>query len=371
MKMQDVLASFAAHTRQSEEERQDVAGLLKKYVAVHIAGPVVYSHIASDYNVLSLRTHTPPLQSYGMQPIDTATFLNCMKHVDPSPETARHMHAFGHFCDTLFPVPVGQEAWIEYERKEEGQKKRAYFIALNFKDRPNFYNIVNSIAGGGESKPTVDRIYSQLCKYNVPKHLVPHVAEEIGTMLSTVSLPEKMEPIECAEHGKRETEEEAEEREERPHVEARQIEFVNSSISVQVSAEHPLIDDYRRKVVLPPTFPRSKLVKQMILSSINVLADERIMAANQRAFATVDATVAWPMLMSSIAGDKATFDTAKPWVRDFALNVMKTDKPDTSTFLKAVLSLYVPGQTRTREEQKYLTKHPKIDESLIKQVVLL
>lgn len=383
--MKQTLAKFAAHTRHTQEECEDVETLGKKYVAVHL-GSAVYQQVLSDYKALHLRTYNPPLQTYEVQPIDADVFVNMLRRVDANPESARGMAAFGHFCDTLFPKPVGEEAWVEYSQKD-GWKKRAYFVALPLKDRPNFYALVSAIHGGsGGGKEDVDAFYSRLNRYSTPKALMPHVAAEIGTILSSIHLPheEGVEPIECSDPGPRHVESDDEEAGE--HVSApirRSIEFAPLSAPIAAALAHEdgknVMDEYRKRAVLPPTFPRSKLVKQMILSSLGVSTAEDVMSANQKVFPSVPIE-AWPVLMNlydAMAHPTALASEADAeWVRDLALNVMKTEKPDPTLLLKTAISLYGPivpdaqSVEEARARQKYLTRFPKVHDSLIKQVVL-
>jgi hypothetical protein len=92
---QQVLGKFAAHTRQTQEECDDVDTLVKKYVAVHL-GATVYERVLTDYKALHLRTYNPSLQAYLQQPIDAGVFVSAMQHVDANPDAARGLHAFGH-----------------------------------------------------------------------------------------------------------------------------------------------------------------------------------------------------------------------------------------------------------------------------------
>ena len=116
---------------------------------------VVYPFIASDFRLMALKTHTPPLNHYseGNDIVDIPTFIYLMKEgYENRPLTIKEDKQFpslAHFRDYMMPKPVGEEEWIDYERKDHW-KKRALFLALNFRDTPDFYNLVEAVYGDGK-----------------------------------------------------------------------------------------------------------------------------------------------------------------------------------------------------------------------------
>lgn len=145
-----MLNSFAKHTRQPIDE--STTNLAKKYLAVHCnlaPMPLVYAHVADDYQLMELRTHAPSIHHYSQYATpEPETFVKIMRdgyaHLR-GPIDVTNRPSLSYFLDTLFPKPVGGEAWQEWENDGENWKKRALFMALNCNEKAGFYELVKGV----------------------------------------------------------------------------------------------------------------------------------------------------------------------------------------------------------------------------------
>jgi hypothetical protein len=207
-----VLERFARHTKHKEAQLEcadDISLLLKKYVALHVGDPRVppsafYPYVSDDYNMLSLRTHAPPLNTYATTLcMDSDLTVFIMKNGSVPPE-ARDMDStymateslFQGFRDVVFPTPVGQEQWATATRPNQWKERGYFFSLLSSRDKTNFRDLVRAIHDadiaeservGEAHKQDLERIYTALKGYG---DIVPRrddavaVAAEIGTMIS-------------------------------------------------------------------------------------------------------------------------------------------------------------------------------------------
>ena len=139
------LSQFASFIKDKAPCAENVATLAQKWLAMNVTSvhvESVYPYVAPDYKLVALRIGTfisaeekivlPPLdQSAAMDPqafvyiVKNSLMSDATDAVPPMPQS------FTRFCDTLFPVPVGQEQWVTVTERAKDWKRKAYFLALH------------------------------------------------------------------------------------------------------------------------------------------------------------------------------------------------------------------------------------------------
>lgn len=372
-----VLADFAKHTGYAS---LDATSLAKRYLAVHtrlVHPGIVYPYVGSDYALLSLRTHSPPLSAYCEdRMVDIPTFVHLMKHGYENKPHEERSPALDHFRENMMPRPVGEEAWVDYERKDHW-KARAYFVGLNWKQMPQFYNLARAIYADGAERVDADAFgafYGCLLDY---KPYVQLEARELGAILSQLQLKDDApvkarEPAEPLHLGDDATHGDARPKE--------PIVFVCSDARGEpweAIHQNPLVQDYRRRAGLPATFPPQKLVKQMILASLN-LSPLQIPGAQSLypAARPLDETPlavgaeAWPLLMNAIQSMDAgrhCLNAEAPLLRD-----MLEGSADVASTIQTALTLYHPEENSSldpRTKNRLLKAHPEVEPSVIQSLL--
>jgi hypothetical protein len=397
---QKVAADFCLHTRQSEEDAANESKVAQKWLAVHATlapSPLVYAHVASDYALVNLRTHNPPLHAYTRAPINVEAFVFVTKHgfskVKPSVISAR-MPSFLQFCQELFPRPVGEELWEEHYRGDTW-KPMAYFLALNASNRADFYPLVEAIYTAdlpkvciGDKDAAAD-LYTRIVRLKI----VTPTAEELGQLLTLVDLKEAPVHVdqkdEIIQVNQVQDPIMAENPSQQNLVQER-LAFAPmaaasamDSVSWEDIRRNPFVQTYRKNAGLAVTYSPQKLVKQMILSRIGLNGKEPVCASllgtHQTKFpvSSANLTAEWSFLMDCIDAfetDPGTLmNIASPSLVAFSQGVFV--KPTTRGFLRQILSAYVGQSSSTDSEQRrllrFLKAHPQLDKSIINTIVKL
>lgn len=390
------LFAFARHTRQSEDETRNVTKLAQKWLAIHTA-PLVYAQVASDYALLALRTHSPPLQSYAAGGFDVPTFVAVLKtglqSNEPIDATAVGP-AFAQFCEAIFPTPAGEEKWEKFTRNDHW-KKAGYFLAAA--QRPTqFYPLVEAVyfsdlaSSNGGQKPTRAQLDDMAdLATRITRYTSQHMKEgsvspkELGNLISMIKMP----PVVVINHVAAAAEVDDEEEHEREsvhlHNEA-QIHFVSSSSSAAAKDDavrkNEAAQAYRKSAGLNVTFSSQKLAKQIVLAALGLTGKEGmcepLLAKQQEAFvslATAPQKSDWDVLLS----EAITCDPSMSLdLKDPALVAFFLAKPSENAraFLRDVV-LFRLGQEVEGIDERFKKRHLKIypdtPESVIKAIALL
>jgi hypothetical protein len=394
-----MLTDFANHTRQSDAERADLTSLCKKYLAVHCnlaPMPLVYAQIASDYKLLELRTHNPPIHHYARyNAFDPDTFVTIMRdgyaHCKGPIDTTKRP-CLSYFIDSLFPKAVGQEAWEAWHNDGETWKQRAYFMALNCNEHADFYQIVSKVFSphSGGDKDAIDDLYTRL---NVFKATMPACsAEEMGSIIKDLKMPET---IDCC--GAQEKKEKEKKKEDEAIVEAS---LILSDIAQQpklqfVAAPPPPpegggggvvepIQTYRKRLGLNVTFPPLRLAKQVLLSAMGFKGTERaefeaVRGRDQSEFMPYDkiqdGAVLESALSSVIDHSKLTALLNEHGADDCALKAAPLATGgaiEPVAFMREMIGMYASsGEITDRRVRAYLKQWPKPCDALINVVLNL
>ena len=400
-----MLTDFANHTRQSDAERSDLTSLCKKYLAVHCnlaPMPLVYAQIASDYKLLELRTHNPPIHHYARyNAFDPDTFVSIMRdgyaHCKGPIDTTKRP-CLSYFVDSLFPKAVGQEAWESWHNDDDTWKQRAYFMALNCNEHADFYQIVSKVLSSSnqrllEDKDAIDNMYTRL---NVFKATMPACsAEEIGSIIKDLKMPET---IDCGTCGGGKEKKKKEDEKEEP-VEASlilfdiaqqpKLQFVASPPPPQAAGGQEAIQTYRKRLGLNVTFPPIRLAKQVLLSAMGFKGTERpefeaVRGRDQSEFMPYDKIKDGAALESALSSvidhSKLTALLNEHGADDCALKAAHSPLASPSggaiesvAFMRDLIGMYASGagEITDRRVRAYLKQWPKPCDALINVVLNL
>lgn len=387
----EALANFAKHTRQSEAECKDLSKLAQKWLAIHTTiakAQLVYAHVASDYALVNMRTHNPPLTNYMRAGFDVDTFVFVLQNgLESNKPIAvdESMPSFAYFCETLFPKPVGEESWEAYERNDHW-KKAAYFLSLS---AAQYYPLVEAIYFADKpaaarlqraEKDEVSDLYTHINRFATDKlKTVPPSPAEIGKIISLIHIEEPrvvvinsapLPPVAAA-------------------YDEQQMECELAFLPVSSDAngsqqqwsairKDKFVQEYRKSAGLNATYPPQKIVKQMILSSLGFKGNEPVCASllsqHQKEFAQVN-PAAWSELMSAVtcfdSNPASLLDAKRPALIAYAPLASSLDP---HVFLHNVLTLYYAARTEPisdRAKIRYLKAFPTVDENIINTLVKL
>jgi hypothetical protein len=379
--VKETLSNFARHTQQSEKQAENASLIAQKYLALHSKlAPVgvIYPYIASDYLLMCLKTHSPPLNAYSDEHtmVDIPTFCHLMQTGYPKgPVQASPNSALAHFQDNVMPKPVGEEQWVNYER-DNHWKDRAYFLSLNYKNHAAFHDLVQTIAGNTAEG---DAMYQKLLNYTLPASIS---AKEIASLIKELKIsnvevdPQGTAPIPTRTVAKpHETHGDLPTKSPIVFVANKQSEEAPRLWSDIGQDEH--VQDYRRRANLSASYSPKKLVKQMILSSIGVPATsaESLVPKNvplsDATFPAVSAE-AWPVLMNAVESmdaEKHALNPASPALCE----ILPGGPADAVSTIQTMLTLYHPScELKTMDEgtkMQFMKSYPQIDESIIKSII--
>lgn len=244
----------------------------QKYIALHVKTvPVefVYACIGNDYSFIKMKqvpTHNG---------IDVNTFLFiCENGLNRTFSSTKDQFPVleSFVAKHLPPRPVNEQVYQTLTRKDKW-KDRAIYLALSFKDEPEFYNVAT-------------KLFPQL----KPKHFASvkvdqEMAIEFAKLIASIHVDEEMIAEKYPAAAPRLQQEEKEtvlqgNKQQDPVIVFAPV----TSIVDPVQRESILqqLEPFRKRSGLVPIFDNSKLVKQFLLSSIGALAPTTIMGKSQQ-----------------------------------------------------------------------------------------
>ena len=444
-----MLSDFAKHTRQSAADANDTTSLCKKYLAVHCTMapmPMVYAQVASDFQLLELRTHNPPIHAYaqGNSTFDPNAFVTIMRdgysHIK-GPVDMTNRPALSYFIDSLFPKPVGQEEWYDWHYDQDTWKQRAYFMAMNCGDAAGFYDLVKAIAeaeplaglagrgaagegGGGEPQPVglaarsaggegsgreapfpgrgaagegrggedlrnyIADLHTRITRLRVDKKMPPCTAQELGSIINELVMPEQQAPVPKVAATAAKTEVPLPEArgggvlEELPE---KKLHFVPVGSSAQLAppqaaqaaAQATQVQEFRKRSQLNVTFPPARVAKQLIFSAMKFVGTEyphfeKLRGKDQEKFAAFDANQDAETLKACIAGLNAEKLAAclNEKAKDPSLKCVPVTTSDPKEFIGYVVEMYAFDESAlVRQNKAYLKQFPKPSEAVIEAIM--
>ena len=388
------LAEFAAHTRHADYEKANLTQIARKWLAVHVtAAPVkqVYNFVGEDYELLELRTHTPLLNTYQRQALNPETFVYVMKNGYKNDPLHEEILPLAHFKDTLFPKPVGEEAWVAY-KKEDHWKPRAYFLATKCSGGKELYPLVKAICAEDMllDKDAAADMYTRITRYMTDNAWLKVDAADMGTLLNEMELPVSSPinletapvetPLPTPAAAAAEDDDEI-----KPQLIETSLMFTPCTPPTKTIDELralPAVQDYRKRACLNATFPVAKLMKQIVLAAIGAPVQKEVCAKSQQSFANVPAKEEMAAILETaidaIEEEKivAAVDASAPAFRDFVNSHYKLGHPiDARGFLKRILSVYASPSSAAQEQElgtkRYLKRYPVPDSTLINCILAL
>jgi len=340
--VKDVLSKFARNTRMSVSECGNLTKVAQKWLTLHVnVVPVeqVYSSIASDYRVMRMRTHSPPLHAYSNQngDIDIPTFLFVTSHADA---VKTDTPGFEAFKDCVLPRPVGEEAWHALERADQW-KEVAYYLALNATKRPQFGALIESIYHYPKTAwlPTENnephRIYDAMQKFNADEL----IASDIDDIISQIELSNDALDITPVTNN--------------VVVKVEPIPEINESVStISLTAPssanttldglRPSMEAYRRRAGLIATFDTQKLAKQMIYATMGCTVHQippNVLARYQDELMPITDSVERNVALEALDAftNVPAFDPNKSVRGKVFATILKKDQWEPREFLKHVV----------------------------------
>lgn len=391
------LQRFGTHTRQ---RKAGLTELARKWMVLHSGGGApAYALVANDWALMEARTHSPPLASY-LEPVeravDPATFVwiakNGFAHAHPlSEQEAKDWPHLAQMCETLWPRPIGEEAWQDWERRDHW-KERAYFLAtMGSRARPQFYGMVEAIYRDGTAagqqegeRDTIADLYTKLQRYGATPSHWPS-ARELGSLISTMNLDHVEAGVDCVEARRLYLEEKQREKEEAARVEetienaapvAMELEPIRLAEKTK-AATAPLLDQheglraFRQRHLIPPTFDQRATAKQLVLASLGAAVPSTLMASAQRrafgSFVKPEAGECNAELVDALLNDVSHAQLGGLNLVSPAIQTYYWSQPDCETvtaheFVGRLIGEYTNGSP----DSDFRKNYPTPDESLIK-----
>lgn len=293
VKNMDGLQKFANHTRHRTPRDGDLTMLGRKWLVTHVApaSPQTYAYVASDYNLVEARTHSPPLASYAesSHPVDVDTFVWLTKNGYPANrpltlEEEQQWPSLAQFRDTLWPKPVDEEAWQPFERKDHW-KERAYFLAAAgaCKNRPQFHALVEKIytEDNNANSDAVSDLYTRILRA-----IPTPSAFELGTLIGNLDLQHLQEGGPSCEAARQEYLAEKEVDAPAAVIEQQPI-VLDIGSSLDEQQQRDVIEDasvlfFRQRELIPPTFATHKVIQQMLLTHLGEPVPSHLLSSLQR-----------------------------------------------------------------------------------------
>jgi len=255
-----VLQKFALHIQLTSTECENASAVAHRYLALHVnvvPAASAYATIADDFKVVEMRTHTPSIKTYST--INIPTFVYLMSTI---PNDTVRLEAFARFSEDFFPRPVGEERWKSITRAGQW-KEKATFLALNFKNAPNLYGLIEALHG----KQNAAALHQRVRSYKVGATFKPDellhdtsaiikqvaVPLEDMVLLARNQLPEEIAPIAA----------------ERALVPMKKVIVIKTSPSTKTLEElRPQMEAYRKRAGLNVTVSSAKVAKQMLFTAL-------------------------------------------------------------------------------------------------------
>lgn len=261
------MKAFSLATRQPISNE-----LFRKYLAYHVktvSTEFVYSQIGTDYALVKMKV---PVNN---RTIDVKSFLficgNGLNQEIVYPE--KTLPLFTQFVETCLPArPDGEQPWQTISRSDKW-KDRAMFLALAFKEDPEFYDVQSNLFPKLDPKKLLKQVQNMDNR---------ELSTEISKLIKMVNVDEEliseMYYTATAEGGGETTSK-------------KQVTKAFGPVLVQQGPaggggfDLNLLEPFRKRSGLIATFDSTKLVKQFLLSSIGVetVQDVSILAKTQKA----------------------------------------------------------------------------------------
>ena len=396
-----MLSDFAKHTRQPQDE--DLTTLAKKYLAVHCSlapMPLVYAHLADDYKLLEMRTHQPNIHHYSQfGTFDKDAFVKIMRdgyaHLQ-GPINTEGRPALSYFLDTLFPKPVGSEAWQEWQQNDHW-RKRALFMALNCNEKAGFHELVREVLqtptqsvgvcndGGENGSDHIDDMCTKLHKIKLSGKMPEVTPQELASIIGDLDMF-KVEDVAlpvCDGKGDNKTPVSttvAKDDSEILPLTKQKLSFTAATASEATAFDPTLLNAYRKRANLPATLTPLRIAKQLLFSAMQLKGDEhasfeKLKTSDQTQFVAfnkdedkaalqhcVDALIDKQKLTSLLNAhaEEPAFVSAP------IVTANKGNDLDSAQFLKSMIDAYAsPPQGATA----YVKKYHKPCEALINVIL--
>ena len=320
-----LIEGFAKHLKIRDIQSNDgdafaLTLLAKKYLALGVnVVPTqrVYDAISSDYALLSMRTHYPPLAAYSEPtnaPIDPVTFAEIVKQ-GFGPSGKKHAHLiessieFNRFVDLITQRAPDQESWVDVCRKDKW-KDVALFLGLNYKENPCFYKILKAVS----EKDDVSELNKHMLAYK-PRNMQA-LEKEMVAFIQSIDLPVEFcdqifsasiasdSPLVSATKG----------------IEPRQVEEKGGKKSVILSHLEPQnnledlrerMEPYRRRAGLPVVVDTKRIAQQLVYAALGEDIPANLLTKSQRALIPIAGEEEETLVMDIIQSEALDEETLK------------------------------------------------------------
>lgn len=399
--MDAVLQRFARDTRQPWTP-QDRTALARKWMALQVASsgetaPLLYSYIGNDYRLLALRNASvmhPP------KAIDATAFVEICQQGFSHTKSVEHEKDPAdliHFRDTVFPIPVGQELWVDSHRTNHWVE-RAYFLASQ---RPASYDLVSAIHNAATimtesqrnsraNKDSIADTFTRINAYRMPSKSLTttgqllqqldlhHVTNEVDMEIDTEIEGELQGgPSDAVAR-----EAYLREREERDQAPVNSVmTFVGDQVAEPTTlTRSPAMQEYAQATLLNAVFPAKRIAKQMLLLQLGLPVDASLLARNQTIIPTTLATPALETdavrdLFASTADLSQLDRTSTPVQLVYEQCARSHPEGVTpATFIATVLDVYQPETSSSSDDnsmwkRQIRRKYPNPDPSIVQCIL--
>lgn len=289
------LDTFTSHLR-LDRERYTLTDVARKYVALGVnVVPTqwVYDVVASDYALLALKTHNPPLNEYAdprAAPLDVATFSEIIKNGFDAKRSAALLESaaeFQAFVDSVvFPPPQAggkqKEKWIEASRTDKW-KDVALFLSQNYKEHTQFDALLKRIT----DQKDVSDLRKRMRAYKPTDKRV--LAVEMGRFIASLQLNDVfVEHVEAAVAASTTTPTKADTMNDSVVVAAdattnKPFTFTEADALFSLCAFKTQMEDYRKRAGLGVIVEPKRIAHQMFCAAIcQAIPTELLLRSQQR-----------------------------------------------------------------------------------------
>jgi hypothetical protein len=288
-----LVEGFAKHLKiRDVEDATALTTVAQKYLALGVnVVPTqrVYDAICTDYTLLAMRTHYPPLSAYSepkSAPFDPLTFTEIIKQGFDSKKQTKLIEnsiEFNRFVDLITARTQDQERWVDACRQDKW-KDVALYLGLNYKENPCFYRLLKTIA----EQDDVSTLNKRLLTYQ-PKD-VNALGREMTAFIQSINLPAAF----CDEilfasvdHPQKERLEEKSIEEEVSKEKVLKLNH-NKDISHKVDDLRENLESYRKRAGLPAVVDSKRVAQQMVYSSLGESIPSNLLTRTQKALTPIE-----------------------------------------------------------------------------------
>jgi len=272
----------------------------------------VYDAISSDYTLLSMRTHYPPLSAYSepkSAPFDPVVFSEIIKQGFDAKKHIKLIESsveFNRFVDLITERSPDQERWVDGCRKDKW-KDVALFLGLNYKENPSFYRLLKVVS----EKDDVSKLNKHMLDFKTRD--TQSLGREMTAFIQSIALPVEFCEEILSSLVLRTTKEHVQKEEaiKEEITKEKALILFHSNAEYKMEDLRERMEPYRKRAGLTAVVDTQRIARQMVYSSLGEDFPPEILTKTQKTLTPIQGEEEQNLVLDIIQSEAFDEDSLK------------------------------------------------------------